>query len=272
MRYKLIVICILMFTIFLSCKKEDLSIESNNSEALLLSEIKIDNQASEEFIYNAADLISEEKSKFEFTSHHYNDKNQIVSSDFYGDYNILSSDLQISATAMNRQEWVTDVSGKKGGTINYEYNANGQVIKATYTWAASAGSEYSEFTYDANNRISQQILYWENVKIGNIDYSYDARGNLLKEILYNLSSTGAAEMCTTTRYEFDSQQNPFKSFNKLMIPGIYTNQNNIIKETCTVHLIATQGNDKVQVTENTYAYNVNGYPISKNGNEEYIYE
>jgi hypothetical protein len=56
-----------------------------------------------------------------------------------------------------------------------------------------------------------------------------------------------------------------------MIPGINTNQNNIIKETYTIHLTANEGSDNVKVTENKYEYNKAGYPISKNGNITYIY-
>jgi hypothetical protein len=90
-------------------------------------------------------------------------------------------------------------------------------------------------------------------------------------MLYNLPSTGVAELITKTEYTFDSEQNPYKLFAKLMIPGINTNQNNIIRETYTIHLTAAQGSDNVQVTDNIYEYNAAGYPTSKNGNISYIY-
>ena len=32
------------------------------------------------------------------------------------------------------------------------------------------------------------------------------------------------------------------------------------------------GTDQVQVTENSYEYNINGYPEAKNGNIKYLYE
>jgi hypothetical protein len=94
---------------------------------------------------------------------------------------------------------------------------------------------------------------------------------MTKEVLYNLPSTGVAEMITITEYSFDTEQNPYKLFSKLMIPGINTNQNNIIKETYTIHLTAGEGSDNVKVTKNTYEYNASEYPISKNGNITYIY-
>lgn len=271
MKLKIISVCLLFISILISCKKEPLSV-AGNSDVLLLSNVIIDNQSCDEYLYNDANLISEEKSKYDYTLHHYNGNNQLVSTDFYGNDDILSSNLQVFTAAMNRTEWVTPVNGSKGGTITYEYNGNAQLVKTTYTRPSSASSEFSMFSYDVNNRINRQIMYWENKETGYIDYSYDGKGNLIKEALYNLPSTGVAELITTTQYVFDSQQNPFKSFSKLRIPGINTNLNNISKETYTINSKIDQGTDKVQVTQNSYAYNVKGYPISKNGNVKYVYE
>ena len=57
-----------------------------------------------------------------------------------------------------------------------------------------------------------------------------------------------------------------------MIPGIYTNVNNIINETYTINSNTVPASNKIQVTGNSYAYNTNGYPVSKNGNVSYIYK
>jgi hypothetical protein len=115
-------------------------------------------------------------------------------------------------------------------------------------------------------------MYWENTATGYIEYSYDGKGNLIKEMLYNLPATGVAELITTTQYAFDNQPNPYRSSSRLMTPGISTNQNNIIKETYTIHLTAVQGPDNVQITETSYEYNGIGYPVTKNGNVSYVYE
>ena len=115
-------------------------------------------------------------------------------------------------------------------------------------------------------------MYWENSATGYIDYSYDANGNLAKEMLYNLPLTGAAELITTTQYAYDNQQNPYKATSRLLTPGVNTNLNNIVKETYTIHLAAGQGADNVQVTETAYEYNGMGYPVSKNGNVTFIYQ
>jgi hypothetical protein len=272
MKLKKISFCLILVVIFLSCKKEEEQLVLINSGTPLLSSVIIDKQPYNNYVYNSANLIAEEKSQFDYTVHTYNGKNQLLSTDYYGNNDILSSDLLVYQAAINRKEWVTPINGNKGGTIKYEYNSNEQLIKTKYTRPLSTVSEYSEFSYDVNNRISRQIMFWENEKTGYTDYLYDAKGNLIKETLYNLSSTGVAELSTAIQYEFDTQQNPYESFSKLMEPGIHTNHNNITKETYTIYMGSNPVVTKVQVTDNTYAYNGKGYPISKNGNVEYAYK
>ena len=185
---------------------------------------------------------------------------------------LLSNDTTVSTNAMNQNEWVIPDNNNKSGTINYEYNDNGQLIKSTYI-ASFGSSQYSKFSYDGSSgMITKQTLYWDNKKTGYIEYSYDEKGNLVEEILYNYTpSTGVAEIITTTLYEFDNKTNPYKSIGSLMIPGIETNINNITKETCRIHVQANHGTDIEQITQMSYTYNTNGYPISKNGNVKYIY-
>jgi hypothetical protein len=236
-----------------------------------LSKILIDNQSTIEFSYNNLNLLSEEKSKYDLSVNHYDGKGQLISTDFYGNDGLLSNDAQVFQAAMNSKVWITTQNGVKGGSIIYEYNDKGLLTKTTCSRPLSTSSEYSDFSYDANNRITRQTMYWENAVTGYIDYSYDAKGNLIKEMLYNIPSAGVTELITTTQYIFDSQLNPYKSISKLMIPGIDTNPNNIIKETYTIHLAQAQGTDTGHITETSYVYNGTGYPVSKNGNTTFIY-
>jgi hypothetical protein len=277
MKLNLITFSVLFVTIFISCKKEEISTAGNsgvsgNIVVPILSKVMIDNQPVYEYAFNDSNLVSQEKSKYDFNIYHYNDKGQIITTEYYGNDDVLSSDQQVSESAINSAVWVTPQNGKEGGIITYEYFDNGQLSKTIYSRPQSTSNEYSNFIYDANNRISRQTMYWEDTATGYIDYSYDSKGNLVKETLYNIPSEGATELITTTQYEFDDYQNPFKSLNLLMTPGIFTNQNNIIKETYTIHLAPAEGSDNVQVTLNTYEYNTLGYPVTKNGNVSYIYK
>ena len=117
-------------------------------------------------------------------------------------------------------------------------------------------------------------MFWHNELSGYIDYSYDERGNLKKQIKFRIPSTGIAdaELETTTEYEYDDLNNPYQSTKPLSSPGINTNQNNIVKETYTIHFEVDQWTQKVQIIENSYKYNDKGYPILVNGEAEYVYK
>jgi hypothetical protein len=272
MKLKLFGSFLLIIAVFLSCKKEDSSKLTNSADlAGTLSKILIDNQSTIEYTYNNLNLLTEEKSKYDLSVNHYDGKGQLISTDFYGNDALLSNDAQVFQAAMNSKVWITTQNGIKGGSIIYEYNDKGLLTKSTCSRPLSTSSEYSDFSYDANNRISRQTMYWENTVTGYIDYSYDTKGNLIKEMLYNIPSAGVTELVTSSQYNFDNQSNPYKQISKLKIPGIDTNANNIIKETYTIHLAQGQGTDTGQVTETSYEYNSLGYPKSKNGNTTFVY-
>jgi hypothetical protein len=273
MSVRIITFCLLFVTIFLSCKKEDLSDVGNPAavKAPLLSKVLENNQSSYEYVYNDSNLLTEVKSRFDYTLNHYNNKGQIVTVEYYTNDDILSNDAQVSATAMNGSGLVTADNGKKISIITYEYNENEQLIKSTNTLTTPVSSEYSEFTYNSNNRISRQTMYWDNTATGYIDYSYDGNGNLINEMLYNSQTSGDPELITTTSYTFDNQPNPYRMSGRLMIPGTNTNMNNIINETYTIHLSTDQGSDNIQTTTNIYQYNSLGYPVSKNGSVTFVY-
>jgi hypothetical protein len=273
-----ITFCFLLFvTIIFSCKKEDLSNglssgKNPNASVPILSKVLVDNQSAYEYVYNDSSLLTTEKSKFNFNLNHYNALGLLVSTDYYGNDAVLSNDAQVFQACISSADWVTSATGVKGGTLSYVYNNKAQLIKTLYSRPVSTNSEYSQFTYDASGKINKQTMYWDDAATGYIDYSYDGKGNLIKQMLYNLPSTGVSELITTTQYEFDSKSNPYKLPGKLLIPGISTNQNNIIKETYTIHIIPAQGSDKVLITQNSYTYNTLGYPVTKNGNTTYIYK
>src|SRR5664280_1977491 len=276
MKIKILASCLLFVTIFLSCKKEQIGNINNTgnkagSNVPLLSKVLVDKQSTYEYIYNDSNLISQEKSKFNLAIYTYNDKSQLVTADYYANANVLSSDPTTYQAAVNSTVWVTSTSGVNGGTMSYEYNGTGQLIKTTYSTPLSATSEYSVFTYDANNRISRQTMSWGDTSTGYIDYTYDGQGNLIQEMLYSIPSPGATELITTTQYVFDGKLNPYKAINRSMLPGINTNLNNIVKVTYTIHVSPDLGSDNVQTTVTTYAYNAAGYPVSKNGNTSYVY-
>jgi hypothetical protein len=270
MKIKILSLCLFCIVISFSCKKDDY-LKMETPESLLLSQILIDKTPSFEYTLNSAKLINEEKSKFAYSKNHYNDLNQLVTAEYYANFDVLSNNHQVAEAALNQKTWFTPTKSNLTGSIKYEYNEKGQLIKTIYT-PASGSPQSSLFSYNEDENINEQRLYWEDTQVGHIEYLYDFAGNLVEETLFTVSATGGEELNTTTVYDYDKKQNPYRQISRLMTPGINTNVNNITVETQTIHLSAAQGGDIVVVTKNSYKYNTSGYPIAKNGNVEYIYQ
>jgi hypothetical protein len=255
--------------IMISCEK-DKQIITENTDIPLITKILIDGVSRHEYTYNEANLPGEEKSKLFYTHHIYNDNNQLVKSDYYMDEAMFSSSGSVVDAAMNRTEWASPENTSLSLTRAYMYNDEGQVIRVTYIRPSVTNSEYSDYTWE-NDRISRQTMYWKGETAGYIEYLYDEKGNLSKETKYLSYNGGNAVLTTSTDYLYDNMQNPYLSFKRLMIPGIYTNTNNITKETYTIFIDVPPGTEDVHVIENTYEYNNLGYPVKVNGEAEYVY-
>jgi hypothetical protein len=267
-----IVLMIFCSLLFFSCEKEkDKQLFIENTDIQLISQVFIGEIFYMEYSYNEANLVSEEKSKFHYSRHIYNETNQLVTSDFYWDISMASSSSTVVEAAMNREEWVNPDNTPKSITHSYEYNSNGQLLRKSYIRPADKNSDIVKYLYD-NDRIIRITGYY-NAKIsGYTDYLYDNNGNVIKQTKYYVSPAGIAELTTTTVYEYDNMHNPYQSFKRLITPGVYTNQNNITKETCTLNFDVDLSIEKVQVTENSYEYNDMGYPVKVNGLIGYVYK
>jgi hypothetical protein len=255
------IFCLILIGFLSACEKEDSGLSNNTG---LLYQVKFDNKLYYEYTYNDSNQIVEEKSKLHYTKHNYQN-GKLISSDYYIDPGMYSSLSYVVDSAMNRKEWVNPTNTEKNSTKTYSYNDIGEIIKSENYLGIC------EYSYDDKKRINKQTFYRDNERTGYIDYTYDDNGNLTKELHYWILASGDSELQTTTEYKFDNKHNPYRAFNTIMIPGRYTNTNNIIKETYTIQFEVDQSIDKVQITENTYRYNSQGYPIRKNDSETYIY-
>lgn len=271
MRINIISPILLFAVIFYSCEKETYEIDTDSHEPRLIK-IKIANLPFYEYAYTSDDMVSEEKSNYDFTNFIYNELAQIVKVDYYSDFSLLSEDEKVLEKALNNKGLLNILDSEKGGILEYKYDNSGKLKNSYFLQPAGSNHEYSQFTYDDNGKIVRQTLFWDNKKAGYIEYIYDNAGNLIMETLYSIIPDDIPELSTTTEYEFDNYKNPFKSDYKLFIPGMNTNTNNIVKETLTIHFKPGEGTDIVQTTINSYEYNKRGYPVRKNGNIEYAYE
>ena len=270
---KNIALLIVFSVIFFSCEKDkiDKQLIIENTDIPLISKVLIGGEIYMEYSYNDANLVIEEKNKFHYAKHTYDDINQLITSDFYWDMRIASSDSRVIEAAMNRKEWVNPENTPKSISHALEYNSKGQLIRKSYIRPSSNIPDYQKFLYE-NDRIVRATGYNNNSISGYTDYTYDDNGNIIKQAKYFISSTGIAELSTTTEYEYDNNHNPYQSFKRLTTLGVYSNPNNITKETYTIYFEVDQWTQKVQITENSYEYNDNGYPVKVNGLTEYVYK
>ena len=268
MRNKLLIFVITIC--FISCENyNQLIIE--NVDIPLISKVMIGDEIYMVYSYNDANLVTEEKSKFHYSKHTYNDNNQLETSEFWWDEPLASSSSSVLEEALNRKELVNPDNTPKSITHLLEYDGINQIIRKSFIRSYSDIRDRVEFQYE-NDRIVRSTGYYNNSISGYTDYQYDERGNLIWQRRYMVSSSGVPELSTTTDYEYDNMHNPYYSFRRLITPGIYTNPNNITKETYTLNFDPGPSIEKVQVTEYKYVYNANGYPTKVNGETEYVYK
>jgi hypothetical protein len=268
---KITLLIIFSFILFACEKEKEKQLIIENSDIPLIDKVLIGGEIYKVYSYNNANLVTEEKSKFYYTRHNYNDMNQLITSDSYWDISMASSDSRVIEAAMNRKEWVSPENTPKSISHELKYNSNGQLIRKYYIRTGDVNTDYVEFIYK-DDRIVREIGFYKNEIRSYTDLLYDDKGNLVKRLRYDVPDTGIAQLSTTSEYEFDNMPNPYLAFKRLTTPGIYTNANNIIKESTKIHNVAEPFIEETPVIEYSYEYNINGYPIKVNGLTEYVYK
>jgi hypothetical protein len=267
MRNSLLFLFLLLLT--LSCEKDgNLVIENQGSP--LLQKVFIGGNLYLEYSYNDQNLVTAEKNKIHYTEHFYNNNNQLIKSDIYWDENAASSNGTIAFKVMNREEWVNPENTRKSLTYVFNYDTDGRLAKKSLFRTGSDDPEYAEYSY-SNGRISGETWYRNNVKSVINTYEYDDRGNVVKEQRYSVREDGTETLLTITEYEYDNMKNPFSSFSRLMMPGICTNENNIIRTTYTSYIEYSPYAGQAQVSTSAYEYNSDGYPVKVGDLKSYVY-
>lgn len=263
-------IVILIGILFSSCEKGDGSIFKRNSNGLL-SRVLISGEPYQEFTYTNSGLIYEEKSWAMYLKYTYNSDNLLLKSESYVDPSIVSSSSQVIAEAQKRKEWANPNNVPKSVTNTYSYPKTGQYIER-YVDRANGTQSFAKYELNEKGLVSKDIFYDDDKPTGYIDYLYDGQGNLTRKMHYFISADGKSNLSNETEYEYDNKRNPFFPFNKLIFPGLYTNLNNITKETYRLYGELPVGIERVQITTHTYEYNESGYPIKVDDIWVYEYE
>jgi YD repeat-containing protein len=181
---------------------------------LLLQEIKANNVTNQTFEYSNGFLIKE-KQYFAFCStpvdeYVYTYQNGKLSKLHSTLRSMYSSTTALCNPAMGIQQ-----------EEQYEYDNKDRLVKVIRP------SGYSTFEYNTQGHVAKQIIYLSNGTITqSLIFSYDSRGNIVKEV----NSQG-----NETNYQYDNKKNPFYYIKQKpgWISAFNTSPNNVIKATST---------------------------------------
>jgi len=142
---------------------------------------------------------------------------------------------------------------------DFEYDNVSRLIKKSNYFINNGNSQLTYYqTYDyVNDKIVKLSIFNPQGLLLQYDaYAYDANGNITQDDQY-LNNSGI-ELVNSVIYEFDNKNNPYQVFACEGIPGIYTNRNNITKETSVLYNGTAES---CSTTLHTYEYNNLNYPV-----------
>lgn len=267
MKTSIIIFILLITTSLFSC--EEKTFNELTGEGTLLKEIIAEGEINFKYTYNDANLVKEEKSKYHYTEHIYNSKNQLKQTNHYFDISIASSNSAVLQEALDRTEWVTPENTERSSYVTFEYITNGKLTASTIHRANNI-NDRSTYEYH-NDLIKKRILHNEGQVSAMEVYFYDENDNVIKLEKYSYISGSQPVLTSTNEYFFDDNNNPYLSFKALMIPGKHTNKNNITKEIYTIYSLTDGSVEDVQTSEYSYNYNAKGFPVKRSDGIEYTY-
>ena len=256
--------------LLIACEKDPAPVVENEGIPLIVRIKSTTDSSSVEYSYNSVNLLETERSKFYYISYSYNYENQLSLTEVYYDDNLLSSSWEIVQAANNRTEWVTPENTPRTSYKSYGYK-DGKLFSVS-NYRKNGYLEYSELSYNNKGNVSRRTYFMEDKISAYFDFLYDEKGNLIKASRFWVPVTGEDILSYTYEYEYDNNPNPFIVFKRLIVPGlngIYTNENNIVKEIYTV--VGEYESLVTRVTDIVYEYNDLGYPVKKGSNIEYVY-
>lgn len=261
---KLIIVLSITLILF-SCKKDQ--VETPCNSIIQLKQIKSENATVQELTYTNCNLY-ESVEEFSYKKYIYNQQNMLIKTEQALLLNPMSCFLQPGA--MDNKSVTDPRKAKITQYYTYEYDNSLRLIKKTLYFFNSGNAQlfqYQTFEYDAGRMKRNNMYSPENQLTQYTLYTYDDNGNLINEDYYLIDNGIDFKLLRTKTYEYDNKYNPFFVFAVEGIPGIYTNKNNILKETSTYFY---EGGADEMTIQYTMEYNELGYP-SKINNRELIY-
>jgi len=268
---KFISFILLVVTLITSCTKDPV-VDNTVDSIYAIRSIFGYGKTSSKFIYNSIGKITESQSFYFCNRYIYADNGRLVRKEIAADPNMYSS------VSHERSELMTSQNSTFTGYSIFEYEQDGVLKSVKNYFKKNELFEYSSmlsFEYDGDNIIKWNLHDSEDVITQFYTYDYDLNNNVIKEKQYSYLFVAGPEpeLIRETSYKYDNKNNPFKIYEELGQPGLYSNTNNIIETNSTLY-IDTPGIDKYSTSKTNYEYNAKGFPvkvISENSVYEYIY-
>jgi hypothetical protein len=243
-----------------------------NDNDFIKSEVSNDNITSN-YKYNAIGKIAETEGIYFYNKYLYDDDGKLISRETAADPSMFSSSMPTEKTELMTKE-NSSISSRQ----IFKYDENGRLLEIeNYLKTEDKFELRSKQSFEfIDEKIVKRNLHNENGEITQFNiYEYDKNGNLKNEKYYSYLFTESTQpkLMSETSFKFDNKKNPFKIFNELGNPGLYTNSNNII-ETNLIRHEEIPGFEKYSTSTTSYEYNRNNYPIkiiTENSEYEYRY-
>jgi hypothetical protein len=244
---------IVVFLCCSACKKEDKA-ENLYFSDTLLSRVNSGDLAVHGLTYNSSYLIYESMEPFIYRKYTYNDQNVLSKVETAYSLNPLSC-AAYPGTSLESDPRKASISQYS----EFEYDAGFKLIKKSTYFINNGNSKLLyNYIYDyANNRIVKSSMFnTQGLLIQYDNFMYDDNGNIIRDDQY--SNNSGIRLVKSVIYEFDNKNNPYLVFACEGEPGIYTNKNNITKET-SVYYDGTAESNSTKI--HTYEYNSLDYPV-----------
>jgi|WetSurMetagenome_2_1015567.scaffolds.fasta_scaffold30321_2 hypothetical protein len=258
---------IIIFLGFGSCKKENVDNFCHNST--LIHNIADGDLPVQELTYNSNCLIYESIERFSYKKYSYDAQNRLLKLE----QAFLFDPLSCYMNPGSANETYTDP--KKAKIMQYsefEYDTTGRLTRRLNYFLNSGVDQlvsYQTYAYNNNQIVKLSICNPQGQLNQYHDYQYDGNGNITRDDYYLVEMGADAKLQSHTIFELDDKNNPYIIFAGEGDPGIYTNKNNILKETSTFYNAGEESHNSIQ---NNFEYNTLGYPVKVNDLEYSYFE